>query len=136
MQIQRPQKQTQLLSQNGKTFCTCRDLAVTSDDIISRGQLDTQSPVKAPPLLNQGVCLCLCVCVCGVDSPIDGPELRVRQQASNMAEPWTGATSHTDQHVLEHRCIMCVLVMLLRYSCVTDCISSKLWRSYGRGRWY
>lgn len=62
------------------------------------------------------------VCICSRDSQIDRQELRVRQQADRYAEPWTGATSHTDQHVLEHGCIMCVPIVLLCYSCVTGCI--------------
>lgn len=47
---------------------------------------------------------------------------RHRQAAkqAGMTGPWTGATSHMDQHVLEHCCITGLPITLLHYSCVTS----------------
>lgn len=67
-----------------------------------------------------------CLCICGGDSQ----SYEWDSRPTDMAEPWTGATSNMDQHALEHCCIMCVPIMLLCYSCVTDCTGSRLWRRW------
>lgn len=66
----------------------------------------------------------MCVWGAGVGKG-GGRDYERERRLTDMAEPWTGATSHTDQRVLEHCCIMCVPIVLLCFSSVTYNISSK-----------
>lgn len=115
------QLQTQHFILNVKEHFAIVEMLLPQPMSLSVGGSWIQQVLLMPHPSSIRACVFVCECLrWGQSDRQVGASERASERdsrTSDMAKPWTGATSHIDQHVLEHCCIMRVpnrVAVLLR----------------------